>query len=155
MMPYSLSRNPPVGGAPRDPRAPAVVAPAAVERASRILVVDDDVDGADLMAMALRSMGYDVEIAPDGAAALQAMVTFSPDAALLDIGLPGMDGYELSHRIHADARFAGVPLVALTGYDGRADVLRAREAGFAEHVGKPVSLDRLELTLATLLAARH
>ena len=128
---------------------------ASVEPTSRVLVVDDDRDAAELMSMALRSMGYDVEIAEDGPSALLAMVSFCPDAALLDIGLPGMDGYELSLRIRADERHRGVPLVALTGYDSVADVRRARDAGFAGHVGKPVDLDRLELTLSAVLAARH
>jgi CheY-like chemotaxis protein len=105
-------------------------------RPLRVLVVDDNVDAAELLAELLRMAGHEVTVVHDGACALRAVEEVPPEMALLDIGLPGMDGYELAIRL-AD-RLAGVHLVAVTGYGQEHDRIRAREAGFQRHFVKPV-----------------
>jgi signal transduction histidine kinase/ActR/RegA family two-component response regulator len=110
----------------------------------RLLVVDDNVDAAETMAELLReAAGYDVRIETSGHAALAALETFTPDVAILDIGLPGMTGYELAQKLRANERFAGMHLIAVTGYGARQDRERALESGFDEHLTKPVRLARL------------
>jgi signal transduction histidine kinase/ActR/RegA family two-component response regulator len=110
----------------------------------RLLVVDDNVDAAETMAELLReAAGYDVRIETSGHAALAALETFAPDVAILDIGLPGMTGYELAQKLRANERFAGMHLIAVTGYGARQDRERALESGFDEHLTKPVRLARL------------
>src|SRR6185295_4924625 len=100
--------------------APAELA-AAVRREGRILVVDDNRDAADSLGAMLEAYGYDVVTAYDGGGAIEALRTFSPGAAILDIGLPGMDGYALAGKI-AQALGENRPrLVALTGYGARHD----------------------------------
>jgi len=119
----------------------------------RILVVDDNADAARLMAEALEVVGHDTRLAFDGPGALQAAAEFAPDAALLDLGLPLMDGYEVAARIIADSRGRRPPvLVAVTGYGQVSDQEKTREAGFAAHVVKPVDVPRLVSLLERLLA---
>jgi CheY-like chemotaxis protein len=110
--------------------------------------VDDNEDAADTLATALRLHGLWVEVARDGAQALREAPRLCPDVALLDIGLPVMDGYELAHRLQAaaeqDAHWHGrLTLIALTGYGEQGDRERSRAAGFAHHLVKPVDLDDL------------
>jgi CheY-like chemotaxis protein len=102
-----------------------------------VLVVDDDIDAADLMAEMLRSKGFVVVVAHASSAALDVVRTFVPEVALLDIGLPEMDGYELARQISE----AGVAcqLIAITGYGQDEDRARSLYAGFAAHLVKPVS----------------
>ncbi len=104
----------------------------------RILVVDDNVDTAQSMALLLRLKGHQVEVAHDGPAALEAARSFEPEVVLLDIGLPGLDGYEVAKRLREEARLAKALLVALTGYGQEEDRRRARYAGFDHHFTKPV-----------------
>jgi signal transduction histidine kinase/ActR/RegA family two-component response regulator len=106
----------------------------------RILVVDDNEDALDLLAEVLRGARHDVVTALDGPSALEAVKRFRPDVAVLDIGLPVMDGYELASRIRAELGEAAPELIALTGYGQESDRARTREAGFAEHLTKPVDL---------------
>jgi signal transduction histidine kinase len=131
---------------------------AATERAPvwRVLVVDDNEDGAELLAHSLQSMGHRVRVAHDGRAALDAAATFHPDVALLDIGLPVMDGYELASHIRDQPGGRSIYLVAVTGYGQQRDRAASRAAGFAEHVVKPVDLERLREIIAEgpRLAAR-
>ena len=128
---------------------PAAAEPLATPpRVRRILVVDDNVDAAESLAMLLRIDGHDVAIAHDGAEALAAAHAAHPDVILLDIGLPGMDGYEVCRRLRADG-FADTRVVALTGYGQEKDRQLANEAGFDEHAVKPVELARLTKLLAT------
>jgi signal transduction histidine kinase/CheY-like chemotaxis protein len=115
----------------------------------RVLLVDDNVDAATLLARVLTAWGHVVRVAHDGASALEIVETFTPDVALLDIGLPAMDGYELARRLHAIPALAGVRLVALTGYGQARDREAALDAGFHEHIVKPVDLDVLERVLIT------
>ena len=106
---------------------------------SRILLVDDNQDALELLAEALRAVGHDVRTASDPAAALAALRDFSPEVAILDIGLPVMDGYELAARIR-DALTRAPRLFALTGYGQEHDRDRALAAGFAAHFVKPVDI---------------
>jgi signal transduction histidine kinase len=111
-------------------------------RSRRVLVVDDNRDAAETLAEMLRTFGHAVHVALDGPSALAIAATFDPEVAVLDIGLPVMDGYELAGRIARE----GAPrpyLVALTGYGQESDRLRARQAGFDEHFVKPVELTRV------------
>jgi CheY-like chemotaxis protein len=114
----------------------------------RILVVDDNEDAASALAEALVDLGHAVEVAYDGPQALAKLETFSPDIALLDIGLPLMDGYELARRIRNEPRLSGIRLVSITGYGQHSDKLRAQEAGFDVHLVKPVDLVVIERVIA-------
>ena len=115
-------------------------------------MVDDNDDAAQSLAIALRLEGHEVETAADGDAALGLLDRFTPAAAILDIGLPKMNGYELAGALRADPRTRGVVLVALTGYGRGPDRQRALDAGFDEHLTKPVDLDHLLARLNDLLA---
>ncbi len=107
-------------------------------RPCRVLVVDDNEDAAFLMSELLRVGGYEVEVAFDGPSALQMLDAFMPDAALLDIGLPVMDGFELARCIRA--RFPKALLVAVTGYGQAEDRVATRAAGFDVHLVKPIDI---------------
>lgn len=105
--------------------------------ARRVLVVDDNADAADSLAMLLQVRGDDVRVAYDGEEALFAEQEFMPDVLLLDIGMPKLSGYEVARRVR-DARGRGVLIVAITGWGQEDDRQRAREAGFDHHFTKPV-----------------
>jgi CheY-like chemotaxis protein len=106
----------------------------------RILIVDDNEDAAWILAETLSLIGHEVRCAHDGPSALRTAVENPPEIALLDIGLPVMDGYELAARLRAEPRVAGVRLIALTGYGQPGDRQRSTDAGFAAHLVKPVSI---------------
>ena len=133
------------------PRAGESAVPARSGR--RILVVDDNIDAARLMADALEAVGHETRVAFDGPAALEAASAFGPDAALLDLGLPLMDGYELAQQLLAQCSARPPLLVAVTGYGQRSDRERTRAAGFQAHVVKPVDFQHLTALLDRLLAA--
>jgi PAS domain S-box-containing protein len=116
------------------------VAPA--DTALRILVVDDSIDAAEMLAAALSLKGYNTRVAFDGPAALRIAAEFRPAVVFLDIGLPVMDGYELARRLRAGG-LDRCRLIALTGYGQEQDHARSREAGFDAHLVKPVDLERL------------
>jgi len=129
-----------------------VPAPAAARGdVRRVLVVDDNIDGATTIAEVLRMLGHVVEVAHDGPSAVRGALNMRPDVILLDIGLPGMDGYEAARRIRAqEAEHGGnVTLIALTGWGQDKDRQRSREAGFNQHWVKPVDFERLK-TLSSL-----
>ena len=109
----------------------------------RILVVDDNEDARELLGEMLRELGHDVELAADGPSALDKLKIFSPDVAILDLGLPVMDGFELARRIADTPADPRPRLVALTGYGGEGDVARTRAVGFDAHLVKPVDLASL------------
>jgi CheY-like chemotaxis protein len=111
--------------------------------ARRIMIVDDNEDAAQVLAEALKSIGHCTQIAYDAPSALQSVSAFAPDVMLLDIGLPVMDGYELARAIRTIADLNLPRLIALTGYGQEADRRRALEAGFNEHLVKPIDLNRL------------
>ena len=119
-------------------------------RARRVLVVDDNVDSADMLAEVLRDVGHEVAVAHDPAAALALLEEFTPEIAILDIGLPIMDGYELAERIRATAGSGACRLIALTGYGQQYDRGRSTRTGFASHLVKPVDLDVLTHLIETL-----
>lgn len=106
----------------------------------RVLVVDDNTDAAELLGEALQEHGYEIAVCHDGAAALEVSQRFLPDAAILDIGLPVMDGLELGRRLRQDPRLADTLLIAATGYGQQADRQLSGEAGFNKHLVKPLSL---------------
>jgi CheY-like chemotaxis protein len=114
-----------------------------VPRALRILIVDDNKDSADSMAMLQEIHGHEVRTASNGPEALEIAAAFSPEVVLLDIGLPGMDGYEVAQRLRAMPAMAKAFLIALTGYGTTEDRLRALQAGFDEHLAKPADLETL------------
>ena len=129
-------------------REPSAAPATAAEARTRVLLVEDNLDAAESLAELLRIWGHEVELAHDGAAALRAALEVRPEVVLLDIGLPGMDGYEVASRLRATPGLAGVRLVAVTGYGQESDRRRARLAGFDHHLVKPVDLDRLRALLA-------
>ncbi len=114
----------------------------------RVLVVDDNLDAADSLASLLSLLGHDVQVAYDGPSALDAVVREHPEVVLLDIGLPGMDRYEVARRLRKTMGQHTVALIALTGYGQAEDRQRAYEAGFDHHLTKPVDPQ----SLATLIA---
>jgi CheY-like chemotaxis protein len=119
-----------------------------LEAATRLLVVDDNEDAAELLSMMLTKAGYSVRTAFDGPSALLIATDFGPQIALLDIGLPVMDGYELGRRLRGMPR---VPrLIAVTGYGQASDQARSREAGFEAHMVKPIDFEKLHRILETL-----
>lgn len=118
-----------------------------------MLVVDDNRDAAESMTVLLELWGHEVRIANDGPDALALATQYQPDTVLLDIGLPGMDGYEVARRLrnlpHSDNMF----LVAVTGYGQDEDRRRAYETGFNFHLTKPVEPAQLESLLASVPVA--
>ncbi len=117
---------------------------------ARVLVVDDNVDAADTLTEALELMGFVVRTAYEGESALALAREHQPELAILDIGLPGMDGYALAAALRALHLPRPLHIVALTGYGQPADRQRALEAGFEEHLVKPASLDVIMETLSRL-----
>jgi PAS domain S-box-containing protein len=134
--------------APLPEAAPASSAgPASASSGSgrRVLVVDDNLDAAELLTEVLHASGHATAIAHDGPAALELASSFHPEIALLDIGLPVMDGYELARRLRG--QFPQIRLIAITGYGQSSDRQRTREAGFDEHLVKPVRVEVLRAAL--------
>jgi len=123
---------------------PGMASPASAGR--RVVVVDDNRDSADSLALLLSLWGHETRVAGDGPSALAAVAEFVPDLVLMDIGLPGMNGYAVAEEL----RGTPAKLVAMTGYGRPEDVERARQAGFAEHLVKPVDPERLKGILAGL-----
>lgn len=110
----------------------------------RVLVIDDMIESAETMARLLTMKGFDVAVAFDGASAIERAESFQPDVVLLDVGMPGMDGYEVAHRLRArQLGVSNVLLVALTGYGAEEDQDKTRAAGFDAHFVKPANIDAL------------
>jgi PAS domain S-box-containing protein len=119
-------------------------------RTRRLLVADDNRDGADALAMSLRLAGHEVRIAYDGAAALTVAEAFRPEVAILDIGMPELDGYEVARALRRAPWASGLTLYALTGWGQDEDCRRAIDAGFDHHLTKPVDPAELERRIAAL-----
>jgi signal transduction histidine kinase/ActR/RegA family two-component response regulator len=114
-----------------------------------VVIVEDNTDVRSMLKTLLEYVGHRVEVASDGLAGVELIERTRPDVALVDIGLPKMNGYQLANRIRGDEGRGGVYLVALTGYGQPADQERALSSGFDAHIAKPVSLDQLRALLAT------
>jgi CheY-like chemotaxis protein len=108
-----------------------------------VLVVDDNPDAAESLALLLRLRGHDVREAHDGLEALSAGEEFRPDAVLLDIGLPGLNGYDVARRMRQQPRSRQALVIAVTGWGQDGDKQRSREAGIDHHFTKPVDVGRL------------
>ena len=108
------------------------------------MLIEDNLDGLSMLADLLRLWGHQVETACDGLEGLAAIQRQTPDVALVDIGLPGLDGYELARRVRASPGGADVRLIAVTGYGSADDRRRVLAAGLDAHLVKPVNLKRLE-----------
>ena len=119
----------------------------------RIVVIDDNRDGLASLVELLQLMGHHVRGAEDGPSGLQAVSMFRPDVVLLDLGMPGMDGFAVARSLRADTRFGQAHLVALTGWGAEADRRRTAEAGFDHHMIKPVGPAELEDYLGRIAAA--
>ena len=136
---------------PAAPEAAVAAPPPGSARLSprrRVLVVDDNIDAADCLADALRDAGHEVRVENDGLAALASTTSWLPDVALIDIGMPGIDGYEVARRLRAAHPRARLRLVALTGFGQEGDLLLAQVAGFDVHLVKPANLERITAALA-------
>jgi CheY-like chemotaxis protein len=109
----------------------------------RVLIVDDNVDAANALAQLLRGVGYQPHIAYDGRSAIEMAEILKPGVALLDLGLPHMSGHEVAQHLRARPWGRAIRLIAVTGWGGKDDLHRSREAGFDEHLTKPVDPDVL------------
>lgn len=118
----------------------------------KILIVDDNTDAAESLAALLQILGHHVRTAPDGPSALTLAEEAPPDLALLDIGLPGMDGYELAERLTALLGNRAPKLIAITGYGQASDRIRSEKSGFHSHLVKPVDFERVQTVVDELFA---
>jgi two-component system, sensor histidine kinase len=142
-------RLPLAAGPSQDERVEGEMAVASELASHRVLVVDDDHDVADSLVMLLQLMGADVHVAYSGEAALATVAKFKPDLALVDIGMPNMDGYETARRIRLMPEGKNLVLVALSGWGRDDDRRRAMGAGFDHHFVKPMEFDALENLLVS------
>jgi PAS domain S-box-containing protein len=129
--------------------------PRASTTSCRVLIVDDDEDTAETLAMLLESSGHDVRMAHDGPAALEAALDYRPDVMLLDIGLPMLNGFEVAERLRKDPAIERTVLVAVTGYGQERDRKRTAEAGFDYHLVKPADFLDVQKILVTVAATRN
>jgi CheY-like chemotaxis protein len=144
----SAAADPPAAAdAPAGAADAAGVAPG--PRGLQILIVDDNEDAADLLSAILEQLGHATRVAYDAHRALALFDELPPDLAVLDIGLPEIDGYELARRLRGRAGSLPLHLIALTGYGQPSDKERAARAGFDAHFVKPVSIDALQALIAT------
>jgi signal transduction histidine kinase/ActR/RegA family two-component response regulator len=134
----------PLAAAQDQPVATPIRRAGPTEQAARVLVVDDNADAAESMGMVLDMLGLPHRIAFDGESALALAGDFQPDVVLLDIGMPGMDGYEVARRLRAVPHHRDTVLIALTGWSQPQDRQRSREAGFDHHLSKPVDIGALQ-----------
>jgi CheY-like chemotaxis protein len=116
----------------------------------RILILEDHADAAEMLSVMLKLDGHDVKIVLDGSLALEAATSFQPEIILCDIGLPGMNGYEIALQLRARPQFKWTWLIALSGYGQADDHIRSKDAGFNYHLTKPVDPDRLTALLHSL-----
>jgi CheY-like chemotaxis protein len=114
---------------------------------ARVLIIEDNADAANTLREVLEMLGHEVSVAYDGNAGVAKARACSPDVILSDIGLPGLDGYQVARTLRADPAFAGVRMIAVSGYALPTDVSQSLEAGFDEHIAKPIDLGRLKAVL--------
>ena len=144
-------------------RLPALLAPEPVPRSMvdetteaagpslRVLVVDDNLDSARSLGMLLKASGHDARMAYDGPTAVKAALDYRPNVVLLDIGLPGFDGFEVAKQLRQQPALSSLLLVAMTGYGQESDLQRSQDSGFDHHMVKPVSFEKVQQILATVL----
>jgi signal transduction histidine kinase/ActR/RegA family two-component response regulator len=140
---------------PSQPAAAAdgrVAPPAGALASLRVLVVDDNVDAADSLGLLLKFIGADAHVVHDGPAALETLGWYRPTVVLLDLGMPGMDGYEVARRIRQHPQFRDIPLIALTGWGQDEDRRRTQMAGFTHHLVKPADAHALQGLMEALQA---
>ncbi len=141
---------------PLEPEQAAPVEATATESCGggrcRILVVEDNRDAADSLRLLLELFGYEVAVAYSGPEAVEVARQFRPDVVLSDLGLPGMDGYAVATALRQHPATAAAQLIAVSGYAGEEDQRRCREAGFNQHLTKPVDPEKLRRLLPDLLA---
>jgi CheY-like chemotaxis protein len=142
---------------PKAPRSAATAVfplwaspPSAADEGRRILVVDDNLDSAETSAMLLRAANHDVMVAHDGPSGLRAAADFRPELVLLDIGLPGMNGYDVARELRRLPGLARTVIVAVTGYGEEESRRQAREASMDHFVTKPMDVDRIYEIIAGL-----
>ena len=116
----------------------------------RVLVIDDNSDAAETLAELLQSFGHHVRIARTGPEAIEAVAALRPEVVLLDIGMPGMDGYEVARRLRDQPGLETTKVVALSGYGSQDDRRRALEAGFDAHLVKPIDINALTSILSNV-----
>lgn len=119
----------------------------------RVLVVDDNVDAAESLALLLQAWGHDVRTAHDGPGALDQAARFRADVVLLDVGLPGMSGHDIARRLREMPEYRTAVMAAMTGYGSEDDRRLSAEAGMDHHLVKPVEPDRLQKLLADIRPA--
>jgi PAS domain S-box-containing protein len=129
--------------AARGPGKATETVPKAPRSRRRILLIEDNADSADMLRLLLESEGHSVRVARDGLCGMTIAMENDPEVAIIDIGLPGMTGYEVARRMRANPLLRAMRLIALTGYGQDEDIRKAREAGFDEHVTKPADLQAL------------
>lgn len=147
----------PLAGAEASPPQDVATEPRARRRlqaGAKVVVVEDNADSREMMCELLAIAGYQCHTADSGSSGLELIEKVGPSVAIVDIGLPGMDGYEVARRIRADARHAGVWLIALTGYGQAADRAASRDAGFDDHLVKPAQIDDLQNVLGKIQEPR-
>lgn len=144
-LPYADPANP---AAAADTDCAPAIEPAVDTGKPSVLLIEDNEDGREMMATMLAAHGYPVYQAADGLQGVSQAQACKPDAALVDIGLPGIDGYEVARRLRADPATRGIRLIAVTGYGLPDDQRRVMEAGFDQHLVKPVAIQRLLDALA-------
>ncbi len=125
-------------------RSSELASPAEAALARRVLIVDDNVDSAEMMQALLEQLGHEARVALDGPSALEVCGEFKPNTVFLDIGLPGMSGYDVVMRMRKMPSCQKIPIVAVSGYARDIDRTQALRAGFSDHLPKPVDLNRLE-----------
>lgn len=117
-------------------------------RRQRVLVIEDNLDACEMLQTALSLNGHEVRVAHDGSHGVDVAAEFDPDVVICDIGLPGMDGYQVARAFRSRPDLRDLFLVALSGYAQPEDLQRARDAGFNRHLAKPTSVESLEQLLA-------
>ena len=130
-----------------EPRSEVAADQSSTSRPLKILVVDDTVEVAQTIGWMLEEIGHHYHLVHDGRVALEAAKKYEPDAILLDIGMPGMDGYEVCRVLRSHEKFKTIPIIAQTGWGQDRDKASASAAGFSRHLVKPVRFEDLEKML--------
>ncbi len=128
---------------------------ASVPEPLRVLIVDDYPDAAESLAILLRAWGHSVRFSNNALEALEAARAFQPDATLIDIKMPGMDGYELAARLRNEEGLQPMAMIAVTGYADRDHRRRSEQEGFVLHLAKPIDLEQLSTFLLNLVEKKQ